>query len=651
VEVVSSTYVRAVDAARADEDAHAPMNSASCVRSFTPAPRSACENDRLDRALRARSPRVVLLALAAALWACDGGTGGGGGGGDAGGGSDAGGGGGDGSVTADAGTTGRTLTLPVAPTFPAGTRVREAYTNTTAEVSADGRVTVQVGATGVALIEREDHQPTRFSWDNATTYFVMIDRFQNGNPANDESYGRRRDGANEVGTWHGGDLAGLTSKLDYLEALGVDSLWITSPVEQVHGWVGGGAGDFQHYGYHGYWALDFTKLDANLGTPAEFRAFVDAAHAKGIRVLLDVVMNHPGYATGADLAEYLPEVIDVAGYRAYQRDPMDGFHSWNRLVNYNSMAWRNWWGPQWIRAGFPGHDPAGMDELRRSLSFLPDFRTEDFRAVPLAPILTRKADTRAVPLANAPVREYLAQWHADWVREYGVDGFRCDTAKHVDFESWRLLKTRSAAALDAWKAANPSKRLDDEDFWMTGEVFPHGVVRDAYFDNGFDSLINFDFQRDAARLIGDLDALDATYTTYARALNTDPTFNVLSYISSHDTSLFYELNGKSAAKQIQVGTAMLLLPGGVQIFYGDESGRAAGPTASDEIQGTRSDMNWSTTDPAILAHWQALGRFRRRHLAIGAGTHERLAADGAYAFARTYDANGVKDAVVVAIAR
>jgi hypothetical protein len=90
------------------------MNSASCVRSFTPAPRSACENDRLDRALRARSPRVVLLALAAALWACDGGTGGGGGGGDAGGGSDAGGGGGDGSVTADAGTTGRTLTLPVA---------------------------------------------------------------------------------------------------------------------------------------------------------------------------------------------------------------------------------------------------------------------------------------------------------------------------------------------------------------------------------------------------------------------------------------------------------------------------------------------------------------------------------------------------------
>ncbi len=595
--------------------------------------------------------------------ACGGGGGGGGGddsgggGGDdasviadAGAGADASG-GSDGSAPADAGFTGRTLTLPVAPTFLPGTRVREAYTSATAQVGADGRVTVPVGPTGVALIEREDHRPTPFSWDNATTYFVMIDRFQNGSRANDESYGRKRDGAQEVGTWHGGDLAGLTSKLDYLEALGVDSLWITSPVEQVHGWVGGGTGDFQHFGYHGYWALDFTKLDANLGTPAEFRAFVDAAHAKGIRVLLDVVMNHPGYATAADLVEYLPEVIDGAGYRAYQRDPADGFHSWNRLVNYESNAWSNWWGPRWIRAGFPGHDRAGMDDLRRSLAFLPDFRTEDTRPVPLAPLLTRKADTRAVPLANAPVREYLAQWHADWVREYGVDGFRCDTAKHVDFDSWKLLKTKGNQALAAWKAANPTKKLDDEDFWMTGEVFPHGVTRDAYFDNGFDSLINFDFQREAARLIGDLDALDGTYSTYARALNTDPTFNVLSYISSHDTSLFFEVNGKSAAKQIQVGTAMLMLPGGVQIFYGDESGRAAGPAASDELQGTRSDMNWSSTDASILSHWQALGRFRKRHVAVGAGTHARIAADGAYAFSRTYAANGVNDAVVVAIAR
>ncbi|MBE4116394.1 alpha-amylase, partial [Vibrio parahaemolyticus] len=82
--------------------------------------------------------------------------------------------------------------------------------------------------------------------------FVMTDRFYNGNPDNDNSYGRNKDGKYEIGTFHGGDLAGLTKKLDYIESLGVNAIWITSPLEQIHGWVGGGdKGDFKHYGYHG----------------------------------------------------------------------------------------------------------------------------------------------------------------------------------------------------------------------------------------------------------------------------------------------------------------------------------------------------------------------------------------------------------------
>ena len=110
-------------------------------------------------------------------------------------------------------------------------------------------------------------KPAAFSWHNATVYFVLTDRFENGNPANDHSYGRRSDGLQEIGTFHGGDLAGLTQKLDYLQQLGVNALWISSPLEQIHGWVGGGTkGDFPHYAYHGYYALDWTRLDANIGT-------------------------------------------------------------------------------------------------------------------------------------------------------------------------------------------------------------------------------------------------------------------------------------------------------------------------------------------------------------------------------------------------
>lgn len=99
---------------------------------------------------------------------------------------------------------------------------------------------------GLLLLERaETDKPAPFSWQNATVYFVLTDRFVNGDPTNDNSYGRHKDGMQEIGTFHGGDLKGLTSKLDYLQHLGVNALWISSPLEQIHGWVGGGTkGDF-----------------------------------------------------------------------------------------------------------------------------------------------------------------------------------------------------------------------------------------------------------------------------------------------------------------------------------------------------------------------------------------------------------------------
>ncbi|MCC7381472.1 MAG: alpha-amylase [Deltaproteobacteria bacterium] len=551
----------------------------------------------------------------------------------------------DGS-TVDAGPS-RPVTVDVSSIFPSGTAVRDAYTGRTAVVAADGRVSLDADPHGVVLIERDRSSTAAFSWDNATVYFVMTDRFFNGDPSNDHSYGRQRDNAQEIGTWHGGDLRGLTEKLDYLDALGVNALWITAPVEQVHGWVGGGAGDFQHFAYHGYWAMDFTKLDQNLGTPADLRALIDAAHTRGIRVIFDVVMNHPGYATGQDLLEYLPEVIQ-ASFQGWMPAPGGTWHDWNTLVDYNSQDWARWWGPRWIRAGFPGHNTPGQDDYKMSLAYLPDFITEDFRPVTGLPeLLTRKTDTAAVPIQDATVRQYLVAWQSAWVREYGVDGFRADTAKHVEPASWSALKAASVTALREWKAQNPGKKLDDLDFWMTGEVFPHGVVRDAYFDNGFDSLINFDFQTSAKQVIRDHARLEQLYAMYAASINSDPTFNVLSYISSHDTNLFFADTSGDLDAQFRVGTSMLLLPGGVQIFYGDETARPLGPAGSDAKQGTRSDMNWSGYEPSLLAHWQKLGQFRRNHLAVGGGSHRSLTFDGGYAFARTYDRGTVKDDVVV----
>ncbi len=576
--------------------------------------------------------------------------------------------------------SGDPVTLSVGAWFPPGTVVRDAYGGGSATVDATGSVTVTPGRDGVALLEKAGAAPSAFDWKNATVYFVMTDRFANGDPSNDHAYGRQGDGAAEIGTWHGGDLAGLTAKLDYIAGLGVTALWISPVVEQVHGWVGGGNGDFKYYGYHGYWALDFTQVDANLGTAADLQALVDAAHARGIRVLLDVVLNHPGYATGADLVRYLPEVFrdgTGAAFQAWSPGPGENWQGWNQFVDYGSTGWRNWWANAgftdalgrftWIRAGqnateFPGFAKPGSDDLTRSLSFLPDFITEGTVPAGVPTLFARKAaagdPTGVAEIPGGTVRDYLVKWQSDWVGRLGVDGFRCDTAKNVELASWKALKDASVAALAGWKAANPAKKLDDAPFWMTGEVFGHGVAKDGYFtDGGFDSVLNFSFQPALASLLssrGSLAAgaadLEGIYAAYATALSADPSFDVLSYLSSHDTQLFSYAVGYDEKKEEQAATALMLAPGGVQIFYGDESGRAFGPTGTDPLQGTRSDMNWAATDTALLRHWQLLGAFRKRHAAVGAGTHTRLGSPaGTYAFARSLGSGPSADAVVAVI--
>ena len=556
---------------------------------------------------------------------------------------------------------GQPLTLDVSAVFPAGTVVRDQYSNQTATVTAQGALTLTPDPSGVLLLEKDGATPTPFNWQDATVYFALTDRFNNGDSSNDGSYGRKKDSAKEIGTWHGGDWKGLTAKLDYLAGLGVTALWISPIVEQVHGWVGGGSGAYQHYGYHGYWALDYTRLDANFGSEADLAALVDGAHAKGIRVLVDVVLNHPGYATGADLTSYLPAVFKDgtgAAFNAWAAGTgSKSFDDWNGYVDYASPSWVNWWPPKWIRAGLgpTGTFPAGgTDEFTRQLNSLPDFITEGTAAAGLPPLLAHKGDSAAVEIPGNTVRQYLVKWHTDWVRKFGIDGFRCDTAMNVELATWKALKDAAVPALRDWKTANPTKKLDDADFWMTGEAFGKGPQKDAYYTDGkFDSMINFAFQstaRDVFLAKGNLAAnavpVDASWRGLAGQISGDPTFNVLSYLSSHDTLLFYSALGADAAKQKQAAAALLLNPGGVQIFYGDESGRQVSDTGGDAIQAVRSDMNWSTLDAAQVAHWSKLGNFRKRHASVGAGAHTKLASPaGTYAFSRTFG----QDAVVVVL--
>ena len=541
------------------------------------------------------------------------------------------------------------MTIPVGDTFAEGEQVRDYYSGRTATVR-NGRVTLAPaeGSEGLVLLESAGTESGSFQWAGATVYFAVTDRFANGRTDNDWNYGRQPDGKEEIGTFHGGDFAGLTDKLDYLQNLGVNALWITPPFEQIHGWVGGGnQGDFQHYGYHGYYALDFTVPDANFGTRDEFRTLVDEAHERGIRVVMDVVMNHPGYSTLQDMQTFdFGALYDgfekhlPPRWGHWQPESWENYHAYHAFIDYDHPDWRRWWGKDWVRAGISDYDTpptASIDPRRGSLAFLPDFKTEATRTVDLPVFLQHKETTRARPLENATVRDYLITWLTGWVREFGVDGFRVDTAKHVEPEAWQALKRRAQKALDDYRAANPGAPLPAKEFWMVAEVFPHSVQRSSDFDAGFDAVINFDLQEEAAAGARCLVNMEPIYADYADRLNGNQPFNVLSYISSHDTNLFSRIVGNDPALQKRAAAALLLTPGAVQVFYGDETGRRFGATGSDPHQGTRSDMNWADIDSgqatAILEHWQTLGQFRDRHPAIGAGAHTLISRQP-YVFSR-----------------
>ena len=518
-----------------------------------------------------------------------------------------------------------------------------------------------------------DYKLNNEFWDNASVYFVLTDRFYNGNETNDTSYGREKGNPTEpldCGKFFGGDIAGLTAKLDYLKSLGINAIWLTAPYEQIHGFCSGASG-FAYYPYHGYYAMDYTNMDANMGTKEEFKTFVDAAHAKGIRVVMDVVMNHPGYNTIEDAKHLYPGILNNSFNDSVTITASD-FHKYIDYKNCGTNGWDDWWGGDWIRAGLCKHYKTGSGDLKGSCGgSLPDFITESSNAVSLPAFLKKKHTAEMAEFyptegynvvaleekENYRVRDYLIYWLSSWVKEFGIDGFRCDTAKHVEKDAWKQLKIACTLALREWKAANSDKKVDDSDFWMTGECFTHGVTKDTYYtEGGFNSMINFNFRSSAKSALTNVASIEATYSKYASEINTDSDFNVLSYISSHDTGsqdskgLFYsDYSLNDVNKQMIAGSLLAMCPGAIQIYYGDEAGREDSniSTGDDKDQKNRSQMPWAegeagynanlpyTFNKTIHAHWSKVLNFRAAHVAIGAGSHKQVTdVTAGYAFAR-----------------
>lgn len=238
-------------------------------------------------------------------------------------------------------------------------------------------------STNVTVTER-DKKDGDFDWDEAVIYFAVTDRFFDGDTSNNDAYGVGDYDTSDKGgsSYHGGDFAGLTQKLDYLKDLGVNTIWITPIVENITSDRHDADTDTATYGYHGYWASDFTKLNQHLGTEEEFAALIDAAHSRGMKLMVDVVLNHAGYGT----EKYFNNILEGA----------DG---------------------KKIKMLRDSSNTVSGDDKQDALSDLPDFVTED-----------------------AEVRNQLIKWQTDWMEKYKIDYYRVDTVKHVDSTTWSAFK-------------------------------------------------------------------------------------------------------------------------------------------------------------------------------------------------------------------
>ena len=531
-----------------------------------------------------------------------------------------------------------------------GLKANDTITVSASATNSEG--TTPAGPVTLKAIDAPAPSKDTFTWDNVNAYFVLTDRFANGDSANDHSYSRKNglSGDENVATFHGGDIKGLTQNMDYFKKLGINAIWITAPYEQAHGWVSGKDKKFPHYAFHGYYTLDWTFMDKNMGTIDEFRAFVQACHENGIRVIMDVVMNHVGYNNTQDMVTY---GHGKTSHGDGWLEKVGGVWEANDTVVWDHNLWETWWGP-WARSF--AYENTGS-EYGGSCGGLPDIRSEvSDTNIGIAPVLKIKWEKennssydkwRVPAVANvdwwnksgnwrqnqtARIVEYQAVWLSAWVREFGIDGFRCDTAKHVEPQYWGMLKDACTDALKKWRA-DPSKVDNsgakdwDEAFWMTGECWGWTAIGGGgeYYNQGkFDSMINFNFNG-GNNWDGNYRQGYPKQDSWNSYININKNGdsdgnghrdNVLSYISSHDTGL------TRVGEQYEVGTGLVLLPGGVQIYYGDESYRQkAYAGCGDGDMMTRGDMNLSEAkSSALVAHWGKVGNFRKYNPAVGAGT-------------------------------
>jgi glycosidase len=494
-------------------------------------------------------------------------------------------------------------------------------------------------------------------------YFLLPDRFENGDPSNDRgglSGDRLATGFDptDKAFYHGGDLEGLISRLDYIQQLGASAVWV-APVfrnKPVQGPKGR-----ESAGYHGYWITDFTRVDPHFGTNKDFRALTDAVHARGMKLYLDIVVNHT-----ADVISYRECPMSSCPYRShadfpYQRrgglagEPINGgflgddaphqtAENFARLTRpdyaytpYLPQGAEHLKVPDWLNDPIYYHNRGDSTFSGESSTFGDFFGLDD--------LMTE----------NPRVLKGFIDIYGAWIDEYGVDGFRIDTAKHVNPEFWQAFVTAMLARARARGIPN---------FHIFGEVSSEspdaGTIAVHTRVDKLPSVLDFAFAAavratvagsQATEVLTRLFEGDALYEGGAVAARQLPTF-----ISNHDAGRFAYfvratrpgVSDEEVLRRVLLAHAMLFTLRGVPVvYYGDEqgfSGRGGDQDARQDMFASRvasynSERLLGTGDTTAQSSFNrehplyraiaALAALRRRESALRRGAQLLRADAGA----------------------
>lgn len=434
-------------------------------------------------------------------------------------------------------------------------------------------------------------------------YFVMLDRFANGNVNNDDGgLGQNKkvsglDKSNN-GFYHGGDIQGLIEKIPYIKSLGFTAIWITPVVRQIPV-----APDGSSAAYHGYWGAGFDQIDPHLGTIADFKNFVEASHQQGLKVILDVVINHTADVINyADGNSYIPEsqkpyrdkngkvlsLQKLAGAKTpISLDLKKSFPKSPFVYPTNRSAKS----PNWLN-DLTNYHNRGESSFTGESSFLGDFFGLD-------DVFTEKPEV---------VRGFI-DVYSQWISKTGVDGFRIDTARHVNPEFWnQFLPAIRKVAMQNGKAYFPAwgeiydVNPDQTSFWTKNANFQE--VLDFPLQDRLMSFIKNKLTMQLATLFND----DDLYLRPGVDIN-----NLGTFLGNHDMGRVGSFIGVTqgadiALKQDQLAHALLFtLRGTPIVYYGDEFGLTGG---SDKD--ARQDLF-----PTQVAQWQTEPRIGQNPIGTG----------------------------------